>query len=475
MDLLRILTSVSLGTAVVPSASLAQVAAGAPLEIGRTHQIQSRVLAEPRVIDVTLPRRYATATERYPVLFVLDGEVEHEIAAAIARFYGTTSQLPPMIVVGIRNVNRMRDMTPPPTGGFRAPPEAGDAGGADKFMQFLADELIPWVDSAYRTAPMRVLVGHSLGGLAAVYSLTTRPALFTGYVVMEPSTWWNNQRHLEEARQVLGRADARRARVIMVNAMPLGVDTTHWGGDRPMVRNVAIRGLTHESMAAAGMLEALRIMFEDFKPMAWKPGTRPIAMLERYDSLAARVGYSVPIPASGYERVARMSAHGRYFEDAERVIQRMERTFGENASTRALRELLAQERATPSSNFKALVIPPRRPSAKDVARLLGRWVSNDRTHEVAIRAAGDTIIVRDRIQFPGGEWDEGDHQVIQVTADGTLEWGLPWFRGIPALLVLMGTLQPDGTLHVAREPRGWVPRDPAAGMTRVDVFRRASP
>ena len=114
------------------------------------------------------------------------------------------------------------------------------------------------------------------------------------------------------------------------------------------------------------------------------------------------------------------------------------------------------------------------PSPRDAANLLGRWVSDDREHEVTVRASGDTIVVNDRILFPGGEWDVGDHQVIQVTADGTLEWGLPWFRGVPALLVLKGKLQPDGTLRVTREPRGWVPRGPGGDMNRTTVFKRES-
>jgi hypothetical protein len=65
--------------------------------------------------------------------------------------------------------------------------------------------------------------------------------------------------------------------------------------------------------------------------------------------------------------------------------------------------------------------------------------------------------------------------VIQVTRDGTLEWGLPWFRGIAALLVLKGTIQSDGTMRVTREPRGWVPRGPTGDMYAVRVFRRVPP
>jgi hypothetical protein len=322
---------------------------------------------------------------------------------------------------------------------------------------------------------MRVLVGTSLSGLFALYVLATQPELFTGYLVMEPATWWNNENELAAARTVLAQPRARRVRLMTVNMQPLGVNTTGCGGDRPMVRQLAVKDETHASMAAAGMLAGLRTMFADFKPSRWKPGTRPIAMLDRYDSVAARVGYAVPIPQHAFGNVARMSIHGRFFEDAERILDRMERSLGPSEELRQLRAMLAAERSAPvSPSFIPLVIPARRPTPREAARFIGRWVSvgeGDR-HEIDIRASGDTIVVHDRVQFPSGEWDEGDHQVIQVTPDGTLEWGLPWFRNLPALLVLRGTIQPDGTMRVTRESRGWVPRGGGPDLTREVTFRR---
>lgn len=456
----------------------------APDDFARRVIIESRILSEKRTLDITLPHGYDTSSERYPVLIVLDGEFEHEIAAAVARFYASSSMLPRTIVVGVRNTNRARDLTPAPVAGFRAPTEVGQAGGADKFIALLADELLPFLDRTYRTAPMRVLVGHSLGGLFALHAITRRPGLFTGYLVMEPATWWNDEYELRSARATLARPEARRARVMLVNAPPIGVDTAQWGGAKPMVRELATPpGDTHESMAAAGMLLGLRTMFADFRPSQWRPGTRPIAMLERYDSLAERVGYRVPIPLSAWERTIRMAILARHYDDAEHMIGRMDSLPGPGSAdlVRDLRRMLTEERATPMpTGWIPLEIPPKRPGMRDAAGFLGKWElvaseGGDGKHEIVVRASGDTVIVHDRIQFPSGQWDEGDHQVIQVTADGILEWGLPWFRGIAALLVLKGQVQPDGTMLVTREPRGWVPRGPSGDMRRADVFRRVAP
>lgn len=439
------------------------------------HRIVSSVLGEERVIDVALPSQYDSGTERYPVIVVLDGETHHDIAAAIARYYASTAMMPPAIVVGVRNTARTRDFTPAPRPGFTVPPEARAGGGADRFLSFLERELLPYVDRTWRTAPLRVLVGHSLGGLFALHALAHRPALFTGYVVMEPSIWWNEQHEWSAATSVLRTAAARRARVMLVNTPFMRADTTHWGGAAAMVRHVSIEGETHASMAIAGMTQAFRAMFADFRPSAWKPGTRPVAVLERYDSLAERVGYAVPIPASAYERAIRMSIHARHFDDADRMLARMERSVGITASLSDLRELLAAERATPAPpGLIPLVIPAARPTPGQARAFLGRWtIANDTLgHEIEIRASADTIVVHSRIQFPDGSWDEGDRHVIQVTPDGTLEWGLPWFRGIAALLVQKARIESDGTMRVQREPRGWVPRGPGGGMKDVERFRR---
>jgi len=65
--------------------------------------------------------------------------------------------------------------------------------------------------------------------------------------------------------------------------------------------------------------------------------------------------------------------------------------------------------------------------------------------------------------------------VIQVTSNGTLEWGLPFFRGIAALVVLRGKIESDGTMVVTRQVRGWVPRGSGPELNRTERLRRVTP
>jgi len=121
-----------------------------------------------------------------------------------------------MIIVGVNNTDRARDMTPTkPATAFGDMPWRGGVGGADKFLSFIADELLPTIDRNYRTRPYRVLVGHSLGGLFAVYALINRPEVFKGYVVISPSLWWDDQVLVKAAQPFFAAHEDLRADLYM--------------------------------------------------------------------------------------------------------------------------------------------------------------------------------------------------------------------------------------------------------------------
>lgn len=172
------------------------------LTYGEVARFQSQVLAEERRLNVLLPPGYATSQESYPVLYLLDGSAHEDYfhAAGLVDFLSTYGVMPSTIVVGISNVDRKRDFTLP-TANEEDKKQTPTSGGAEKFIRFLATELIPFVESRYRTAGARTLVGQSLGGLVATQVLLERPALFDQYVIISPSLWWNGQAMLASAAE----------------------------------------------------------------------------------------------------------------------------------------------------------------------------------------------------------------------------------------------------------------------------------
>jgi uncharacterized protein len=173
----------------------------APIVIGETVQLQSNSLNESRTLLIAKPAGYGNGTDRYPVLYLLDGETHFRYTAAIVDFLAENDRIPKMLVVGIASGDfrqRTHDLTPPSTAESDTRFSPGN-GGADAFLSFLAGELIPYVDRTYRTRPYRLLAGHSFGGLFAIYALITKPKLFNGYIAADPSLYWNNQAVVAQA------------------------------------------------------------------------------------------------------------------------------------------------------------------------------------------------------------------------------------------------------------------------------------
>lgn len=140
-------------------------------------------------ILISVPDNYFSSDKKYPVLYVLDGDIAFGMAASIARYLQIGDNIPELIIVGVgygsvdksAGEKRRRDYRPVVSG------------GAENFLLFMENELIPLIDSNYRTIPGdRTINGYSIGGLFGLYSLFTKPELFNRYVIGSPSLSWND-------------------------------------------------------------------------------------------------------------------------------------------------------------------------------------------------------------------------------------------------------------------------------------------
>lgn len=162
--------------------------------LGETLVLDSKILGERRVINVYVPQGYATSATRYPVLYMPDGGMTEDFPHVVGSVDVSIKNavIRPVIVVGIENTERRRDLVGP-----TALPEelklAPHAGGADRFRAFLRDELKPLIDSRYRSTAESALIGESLAGLFVVETFLIDPKLFDGYIAADPSVWWNEQ------------------------------------------------------------------------------------------------------------------------------------------------------------------------------------------------------------------------------------------------------------------------------------------
>ena len=170
-----------------------------PIVIGESLTIQSDILDEDRTVLVYEPTGYDWSEAAYPVMYLLDGQTHFHHTTGMVEFLARNGRIPPMLVVALANTDRTRDLTPVTTTDTAS--NFPTAGGADDFLRFIAEELMPYVEERDRTAPYEILVGHSFGGLFAVHALLERPALFDAYVSISPSLWWNDRAPIVRARE----------------------------------------------------------------------------------------------------------------------------------------------------------------------------------------------------------------------------------------------------------------------------------
>ena len=177
------------------------------LVLGTAHVIHSARLKSDRRLLVSTPDAYAADQRRYPVLVLLDGDDQFRNAVATVRFFANRQVIPDMIIIGVPNgADRTHDLTPRLIG--KDTMNFKTAGGADDFLVFLSDEVLPWVDKRYRTLPTRVLAGHSFGGLIALYAAAKQPSAFRVTVAMSPALWWNDTASATDYADMLARSTA---------------------------------------------------------------------------------------------------------------------------------------------------------------------------------------------------------------------------------------------------------------------------
>ncbi len=193
-----------------PALSRAQSAPPAdPIPAHDSLTVSSRALHEPRPINVHVPAGYDGSGASYPVLYMPDGGINEDFPHVVNTVDSLVElgKIRPVIVVGIPNTERRRDLTGP-TRVASDSQIAPHVGGSAAFRQFIRDELIPEIDRRYRTTNERSIVGESLAGLFIVETFLREPSLFRHYIAFDPSIWWNNGNLADSAATLLARQDS---------------------------------------------------------------------------------------------------------------------------------------------------------------------------------------------------------------------------------------------------------------------------
>lgn len=171
------------------------------------HVIHSRVLNQDRQIYIHIPKvDSADINKALPVLYLLDGENHFHILSAYIEYLRHWKVIPPIIVVGIVSVDRVKDLTPANSViNFDGKVDSNlrTSGGNEQFLNFIQQELMPYMETNYETSAFKIIAGHSLGGLTVINCMLIRPDLFDAYIAISPSLWFGNKHVLRLAERKL--------------------------------------------------------------------------------------------------------------------------------------------------------------------------------------------------------------------------------------------------------------------------------
>lgn len=177
----------------------------APLAIGETFTMESKILGETRRINVYSARAWNVKPDApLPVLFMLDGGVAEDFVhtAGLLQISVASLVMRSFMLVGIENTQRRRDMTSPTEN-----PEdrkiAPVVGGSAAFRRFIREELMPQVKSRYNTTGETALIGESLAGMFVLETFLQAPEMFDTFIAIDPTLWWNNRYMLKTAGDTL--------------------------------------------------------------------------------------------------------------------------------------------------------------------------------------------------------------------------------------------------------------------------------
>jgi predicted alpha/beta superfamily hydrolase len=179
----------------------------AAVTLGKRESIQSKILGEKREVLVSAPKQ---TKPNMPLLIVLDGEWTFSNVAVVVNHLSGNGRLPPMVVAGVVNTDRGRDLMPTFEGSEFA------NGPSDKFLAFLADELIPQLTSEYSLGNYHILAGHSNAGMFSLYAFIRRPEVFQANLAISPS-YGLDDRFVALVSGAIGKP-ATRSRFVFIGA-----------------------------------------------------------------------------------------------------------------------------------------------------------------------------------------------------------------------------------------------------------------
>ena len=293
-------------------------------------EIKSSKLNAVRKLKIKLPKDYDPSSEvKYPLIIVFDGDYLFEPIAGQVDFQTYFDDMPSSIVVGVvQGSERRYDGYCDEVTGL--PKESGL-----RFHNFVAEELLPYLDNRYNTSKFRVAVGHDLMGNFINSYLFKEDPLFNAYVCISPDLsgtvrdylgkrleffkddifyyMATSDKDLPYIRQAVLNADSQ---ISQVNNQNL----TYYFDD--------FENDNHYTLVNSAIARSFDKIFELYKPLREKEleekvlpyeGTLDEYLVDRYDRIENLFGIKKPITEQEFEKVVKVAEQRNDLESLEKI------------------------------------------------------------------------------------------------------------------------------------------------------------
>ena len=363
----------------------------------KDYTLQSKILGEERKYSVYRPPvlpEYAEVVS--PIIYVLDGEWASFYYCTLVNYWCERFPgLPPITVVSIENepsmisstgqinlIGRQRDLTPlvaKDSSFYKT------SGGAEKFLQFIREELIPVVERDYKKRPYRVISGSSLGGFLVLHTFLEHPDMFNAYIASSPAMRMDNSAYMKIAEETINKATVRNCRLFFSVGNEPGSYIPNATKLDSLLRKKNLKGLSYKFVyyPAEGhatlrtIHDGLDYVFQNTLPeLEKKPSEISYDLFEKYYAELSHIyGYQMKPPESkinsyGYMFLNDLNEVDKALEFFKKNIENYPQSA--NAYDSYAEALLAKgDKKNAMINYeKAFKLDPTNTAARDIVNKL---------------------------------------------------------------------------------------------------------
>lgn len=296
--------------------------------------ILSKKLDKYRQLSVSLPPSYDRESKKtYPLLFLLDGDYLFDPFQGAVSYGNYWDDLPEVIIVGLhqnKDNERFDDCTFDEATGL---PE----GKGESFFEFIGGELIPYIQTKYRTSNFKIIAGHDLtAGFMNLFLYKDNP-LFNAYISLSPELPLEMETRVAERLatfkqnmfyyQSSGDGDLKKMRAKITtldeNIKAANISTLNYKYDD-------FKGASHYSLVLYSIPNALYQFFASYQPISMSEYQEKIAKMEsgyvdylknKYEVLEKALGIKMNIRINDFKAIEAAILKNKAYGEFEQLAQ----------------------------------------------------------------------------------------------------------------------------------------------------------